>query len=538
MLRKNFQPKSESRYFKAIRRKRPWLLRRGVVLQHDNVTPHSANLTQQWLQRYGWEILPHPAHSPDLAPSDFHLFGPLKRHLGGMAFETEDDFISELRNWFDNLDVDFFRAADVELDKMLQVLALPPMFTTLRIDLNIIDAVDAIHQISMCLKKQCIDTGLDTFEIFQHSNYEDCLILKNRGPIPVGKVEKEVIVDVACGMAVLRGAHVFQQGIMGAPASLAKGDTVSVFADLDKKCLKGLISKYQGTKLHVGNGTSQVSRSEIFGSNKTNQRGIGILMTNPVYEAPSLSEMSFPWLVPQNLPSIACVHALDPQPGETVLDMCAAPGGKTSHIAALMSYKGKIVAMEKSNQRAKKLEQLCIQNVQVYAFDSTLALTQDNAAGQKAGPPFLPASFDRVLVDAPCSALGQRPCHVNRISVNQLHSFPVIQHKLLLVAAELLKPGGILVYSTCTITLEENEQQVARFLAKRPDMKLVNPHTKLGNDGLGGCDLSDTHRTLVQRFDPSVVMCNLDSHSRDLHNVDTIGFFIAKFVKVDCKENT
>ncbi|GFO41729.1 histone-lysine N-methyltransferase SETMAR [Plakobranchus ocellatus] len=49
------------------------------------------------------------AHSPDLAPSDFHLFGPLKRHLGGMAFETEDDLISELRNWFDNLDVDFFR---------------------------------------------------------------------------------------------------------------------------------------------------------------------------------------------------------------------------------------------------------------------------------------------------------------------------------------------------------------------------------------------------------------------------------------------
>ncbi|GFO27002.1 histone-lysine N-methyltransferase SETMAR [Plakobranchus ocellatus] len=74
-----------------------------------NYTVKSGNLTQQWLQRYGWEILPHPAHSPDLAPSDLHLFGPLKRHLGGMAFETEDDLISELRNWFDNLDVDFFR---------------------------------------------------------------------------------------------------------------------------------------------------------------------------------------------------------------------------------------------------------------------------------------------------------------------------------------------------------------------------------------------------------------------------------------------
>ncbi|GFO45461.1 histone-lysine N-methyltransferase SETMAR [Plakobranchus ocellatus] len=81
----------------AIRRKRPGLLRRGVVHQHDNATPHSANLTQQWLQRYSWEILLHPAHSPDLAPSDFHLFGTLKPHLGGMAFETEDDLIINLK---------------------------------------------------------------------------------------------------------------------------------------------------------------------------------------------------------------------------------------------------------------------------------------------------------------------------------------------------------------------------------------------------------------------------------------------------------
>ncbi|GFO01410.1 exosome component 10 [Plakobranchus ocellatus] len=78
------------------------LLRRIASLRRSRVL-------QQWLQRYGWEILPHPAHSPDLAPSDFHLFGPLKRHLGGMAFKTEDDLISELRNWFDNLDFDFFR---------------------------------------------------------------------------------------------------------------------------------------------------------------------------------------------------------------------------------------------------------------------------------------------------------------------------------------------------------------------------------------------------------------------------------------------
>ncbi|GFS23931.1 histone-lysine N-methyltransferase SETMAR [Elysia marginata] len=94
----------------AFRPKRPGLLRRGVVLQHDNATHHSANLTQQWLQRYGWEILPHPALSPDLAPYDFHLLGSLKRHLGGMAFETEGDLVGEFKNWLAPLDRDFFRA--------------------------------------------------------------------------------------------------------------------------------------------------------------------------------------------------------------------------------------------------------------------------------------------------------------------------------------------------------------------------------------------------------------------------------------------
>ncbi|GFR83275.1 histone-lysine N-methyltransferase SETMAR [Elysia marginata] len=56
-----------------------------------------------------WEILPHPAHSPDLAPSDFCLFGPLKLHLGGMTFETQGDLVGELKNWFAPLDLDFFR---------------------------------------------------------------------------------------------------------------------------------------------------------------------------------------------------------------------------------------------------------------------------------------------------------------------------------------------------------------------------------------------------------------------------------------------
>ncbi|GFR84539.1 histone-lysine N-methyltransferase SETMAR [Elysia marginata] len=91
--------KGWSKLEKCNSSEKTWTLEKRVVLQHDDATPHSANLTQQWLQRYGMEILPHPAHSPDLAPSDFHLFGPLKRHLGGMDFMTEGDLVGELKNW-------------------------------------------------------------------------------------------------------------------------------------------------------------------------------------------------------------------------------------------------------------------------------------------------------------------------------------------------------------------------------------------------------------------------------------------------------
>ena len=93
----------------AVRRKRPGRLTEGVILQHDNATPHTANITKDWLRKYGWEVLIHPPHSPDLAPSDYHLFGPLKRHLAGQRFHADEDLIEEVRMWLQSLEVTFFR---------------------------------------------------------------------------------------------------------------------------------------------------------------------------------------------------------------------------------------------------------------------------------------------------------------------------------------------------------------------------------------------------------------------------------------------
>src|SRR5579862_8085227 len=85
---------------KVIRKRRPRLLSDGVILLHDNATPHTAAHTREWLDLHNWEILEHPPHSPDLAPSDFHLFGPLKHHLSGQCFKTDTDIKAAVNDWF------------------------------------------------------------------------------------------------------------------------------------------------------------------------------------------------------------------------------------------------------------------------------------------------------------------------------------------------------------------------------------------------------------------------------------------------------
>jgi histone-lysine N-methyltransferase SETMAR len=99
-----------SRLREAIRRKRPGLLRRGVVLLRDNARPHTANRTREMSRRYNWEVLDHPPYSPDLPQSDFHLFGPLKKHLVGRRFATDGEVQQAARSWLQALDTDFFYA--------------------------------------------------------------------------------------------------------------------------------------------------------------------------------------------------------------------------------------------------------------------------------------------------------------------------------------------------------------------------------------------------------------------------------------------
>jgi 16S rRNA (cytosine967-C5)-methyltransferase len=167
-------------------------------------------------------------------------------------------------------------------------------------------------------------------------------------------------------------------------------------------------------------------------------------------------------LMPQSRGSMLVARVLDPQPGERVLDLCAAPGGKTTHMAALMDGRGEVVAVESHAGRAKALEANC----QRLGADNVRVLVQDAKA--KVG------SFDRVLLDPPCSDLGtlqSRPDVRWRKDLSLIERVAAQQAELLDVAAEQVRPGGTLVYSTCTISASENEERVEAFLTDHPDFR-------------------------------------------------------------------
>ncbi len=162
--------------------------------------------------------------------------------------------------------------------------------------------------------------------------------------------------------------------------------------------------------------------------------------------------------------------ALDPKPGMKILDLCAAPGGKTAFLADMMKNQGEIVALDKFESRLelfkRNIERLGITNVRSVAKDALL---------------FNENEFDGVIADVPCSGLGtltKKPDIKWKKDLGDIRNLNKIQLKLVTKAASLVKVGGTVVYSTCTIEPEENIGIVNQFLEKHPNFKLIN----LGND--------------------------------------------------------
>ncbi|GBE82020.1 25S rRNA (cytosine-C(5))-methyltransferase nop2 [Sparassis crispa] len=209
------------------------------------------------------------------------------------------------------------------------------------------------------------------------------------------------------------------------------------------------------------------------------------------------------------------VIALAPQPNERVLDMASAPGGKTTHMAALMENTGIVFANDANKARTKSLtanvHRLGCKNVVVCSYD-----------GREF--PKVIGGFDRVLLDAPCSGTGVISKDASVKTNKSERDFVLLSHlqkQLILCAIDSVTPdsktGGYVVYSTCSVTVDENEAVVDYALRKRPNVKLVDTGLEFGRPGYTKYRGKTFHEkvSLTRRFYPHV------------HNMD--GFFVAKF---------
>ncbi|KAG0580762.1 hypothetical protein KC19_4G197400 [Ceratodon purpureus] len=515
------------------------------------------------------------------------------------------------------------------------------------------------------------DKGPETSSVcFEHDVLENVVMVRGRGPCSINYdaarteegVLREVVVSRKCAEAVLRGAHVFVPGVLACSGHIEKDELVAVSVAMERPDGEGgwFVGVTRGTTLSsehaksqfkdeersgwfVGIGRAMMTRASLFRETK----GVAVEMVNRVYDLPPFSGLLNGDIFLQNLPSVVAAHVLDPQPGERILDMCAAPGGKTTGIATLMGDKGVVIALDRSHNKvldivrlAEEMKLSCIQAIKMDALKSvrvestphqviqnepidesttntrlTQAGTDDGVvtdfilnepdnvvqkcskkhlreesaqdSTEAAGGPkcaaaspvsstrsneeststkkfkdngayasrkaarkearklktglkkaaeadtpykkgFAPQSFDRVLLDAPCSALGLRPrLFAGQETLDGLRQHANYQRRLIDQAVQLVRPNGTLVYSTCTLNPGENEGVVRYALDTYPFLSLSPQHPKLGGPGLvGGDDVFDgaTYRAwlrkgeedMVQRFDP-------------VGPRDTIGFFIAKF---------
>jgi len=207
----------------------------------------------------------------------------------------------------------------------------------------------------------------------------------------------------------------------------------------------------------------------------------------------------------QDKASALVSHIINPQDEQVIFDVCAAPGGKSMHVGQLLENKGRVFAIDRSSRRLLELTS----KLSIHGFQNIHVL---NAVGEKVTD-FLRIKADKIVVDPPCSGTGtfiSRPFSKWKLKQKDLDILIKIQWKLLVSVVKAIKDKGEIVYSTCSITLEENEQIIQRFLKEFPEFALTPMKPFIGVPGYLGL-------TETQRLFP--------------HLHDTEGFFIAKLKK-------
>ncbi|UJG39900.1 MAG: RsmB/NOP family class I SAM-dependent RNA methyltransferase [Candidatus Heimdallarchaeum aukensis] len=340
------------------------------------------------------------------------------------------------------------------------------------------------EEVDVILKK------LHEHEYKAHVNkrFQNLIEVKPKGPFKLIIEEelKEIVVDNIASEMIYQGADVFIPGIKRAN-KVKKKDQVKI------------VSQEQ---ILVAKAKALMSHNEIL----SKKRGIAAKNTLSPYRVPSLLELQMENepLFFQSFPAYLAALNIDPGSEDKILDCCSAPGNKTIHLHELSGGKSKIVAVDRSNNRLQKLNE----RIKKFKLHNINTFKGDIIEMSKNWQ----VKFDKVLVDPPCTALGLRPRLHLKISHKIIKESAKYQKKILKACSKMLKNKGILVYSTCTITKEENEDVIEHIISNS-DLKLVEQEFQYGNTYLNQSQIQKG----IQRFIPGIDK--------------TVGFFIAKLQK-------
>ncbi len=319
-------------------------------------------------------------------------------------------------------------------------------------------------------------------EVSVHETVREAAFL----PVTEAKLEAgglSIEADRFAAEAVWQGAHLYAAGVRKCHGVRA-GMTVTVVDEQGVPVGKGLVRQSETSILRY-------------------RQGLAVEILSSRYRLPGFMET--PWYKDglihlQSLPAMVTCRVLDPKPDEVIVDLNCAPGGKMSHLCQLTGNKARIVGFDRNEEKIAKTQRHLIrlrcENYQLIPQDSRYAHLDYSIKA------------DRVLVDPPCTGLGVMPKLSIGSSMDEVRNLSCYQRQFLTAAAGLVKKGGTIVYSVCTITGEECEAVVA-FAEEKLQLEKVEALPLIGRRGM---DLEG----LTQRFDPEL---------------DGAGYFIARFVK-------
>jgi len=317
----------------------------------------------------------------------------------------------------------------------------------------------------------------------QHEMIEEAISIPVEEGPQLAPGDKEIVAKKEAAEAVMIGSNLYAPGVHKCQG-VRRGDFVSIVDKFDQITGEGLA--IQGER-------------EILSKRK----GLAVDVINSRYRTAKFLEMPEYFegiFYPQSLSAMLACRMLDPKPGETVLDICASPGGKTGAIAQLMGNTGMIISIDRNMKKIERMKQ----NLRRLGVTNAVCIAHDARYIARDG---IARNVDCAIVDPPCTAIGLRPKLHHQVDQRDVSNLASLQIQILREAVQCIKPGGRVVYTTCTLSREENEGVVLSIVESLPGIEIEDVETPIGDlENLGGGK--------VIRFNP-------------VHQADCPGYFIA-----------